>query len=127
MRATIQASQVSGSISNIVKQLQVILSKQPGVAALLAVTIGPTLLTRTNSIVSVRIGSAVSITPSAAYKAPTYSYKVQIINPLMKRLVVYVTIIEKIDHSAQKFKIEIITSLYSARPAEYADIFVFYD
>ena len=39
---------------------------------------------------------------------------------------IYVTVFAKIDHTAQKFEIEIITSLYSAKPAEYADIFVFF-
>ena len=37
-----------------------------------------------------------------------------------------VTVHEKIDHFTQKLKIEIITSLYSAKRAEYADIFGFF-
>ena len=54
------------------------------------------------------------------------TFNLPYINCISLHQSINVTIIEKIDHSAQKFKIEIITSLYSARPAEYADIFVFF-
>ena len=39
---------------------------------------------------------------------------------------IYVTVFAKINHLVQKLKIEIITSLYIAKRAEYADIFVFF-
>ena len=47
-------------------------------------------------------------------------------NCATQKIWIYVTIHEKIDHFVQKLKIEIIILLYSAKRAEYADIFVFF-